>query len=172
MPTDNSARPTTRSPVTAPPLKATRIAAERDWLAAWAVRVFAKTAIRIPMFHTNPKLKRLEFRPPDPSCNPYLAFSAMILAGLDGIQNRIHPGEPLDKDIYDLSPEELKDVPSLPGSLDESLKALEADHEFLLKGDVFSPQLIERWIRYKREKEIDALRLRPHPLEFALYFDV
>ncbi len=96
----------------------------------------------------------------------------MVLAGLDGIQNRIHPGEPLDKDIYDLSPEELKDVPSLPGSLDESLKALEADHEFLLKGDVFSPQLIDRWIRYKREKEIDALRLRPHPLEFALYFDV
>src|ERR1700730_14547578 len=129
-------------------------------------------AIRIPMFSTNPKLKLLEFRPPDPSCNPYLAFSAMLLAGLDGIQNRIDPGEPLDKDIYDLSPEALKDVPSLPGSLDESLKALENDHDFLLKGDVFSAQLIERWIRYKREKEIDALRLRPHPLEFALYFDV
>ena len=96
----------------------------------------------------------------------------MLLAGIDCIQNRIHPGEPLDKDIYHLSPEELKDVPSLPGLLDESLKALENDHDFLLKGDVFSPQLIERWIRYKREKEIDALRLRPHPLEFALYFDV
>ena len=129
-------------------------------------------AIRIPMFHTNPKLKRLEFRPPDPSCNPYLAFSAMLLAGIDGIQNRIDPGEPLDKDIYDLSPEQLKGVPSLPGSLDESLKALENDQEFLLKGDVFTPRIIERWIRYKREKEIDPLRLRPHPLEYSMYFDV
>jgi glutamine synthetase len=129
-------------------------------------------AVRIPMFSTNPKAKRLEFRPPDPSCNPYIAFSAMLLAGLDGIQNRIEPGEPLDKDIYDLSPEELKDVPSLPGSLDESLRALETDYEFLLKGDVFTPQLIERWIRYKREKEINVMRLRPHPLEFALYYDI
>jgi glutamine synthetase len=129
-------------------------------------------AIRIPMFSTNPKLKRLEFRPPDPSCNPYLAFSAMLMAGIDGIQNRIDPGSPLDKDIYDLSPEELKDVPSLPGSLDESLNALEEDHEFLLKGDVFTPQLIERWIEYKREREIQPLRLRPHPLEFSMYYDV
>ncbi len=129
-------------------------------------------AIRIPMFSTNPKLKRLEFRPPDPSCNPYLAFSAMLMAGLDGIQNRIDPGAPLDKDIYDLSPEELKDVPSLPGTLDESLNALEADHEFLLKGDVFTPRLIERWIEYKREREIQPMRLRPHPLEFAMYYDV
>jgi glutamine synthetase len=129
-------------------------------------------AIRIPMFSTNPKLKRLEFRPPDPSCNPYLAFSAMLLAGLDGIQNRIDPGEPLDKDIYDLSPELLKDVPSLPGSLDESLAALEADHDFLLKGDVFTPDLIDRWITYKREKEIQPLRMRPHPLEFGMYFDI
>ena len=129
-------------------------------------------AIRIPMFSTNPKLKRLEFRPPDPSCNPYLAFSAMLLAGIDGIQNRIDPGAPLDKDIYDLSPEELKDVPSLPGSLDDSLDALENDHEFLLKGDVFTPQLIERWLDYKREREIQPLRLRPHPLEFSMYFDV
>jgi glutamine synthetase len=129
-------------------------------------------AIRIPMFSTNPKLKRLEFRPPDPSCNPYLAFSAMLLAGLDGIQNRIEPGEPLDKDIYDLSPEQLKEVPSLPGSLDESLKALEADHEFLLKGDVFTPELIKRWITYKREREIQPLRLRPHPLEFSMYYDI
>ncbi|HVF57333.1 MAG TPA: type I glutamate--ammonia ligase [Pyrinomonadaceae bacterium] len=129
-------------------------------------------AIRIPMFSQNPKLKRLEFRPPDPSCNPYLAFSAMLLAGLDGIQNRIDPGEPLDKDIYDLSPEQLKNVPSLPGSLDESLKALEADHDFLLKGEVFTPQLIERWITYKREREIQPLRMRPHPLEFAHYFDI
>jgi hypothetical protein len=125
-------------------------------------------AIRIPMFSTNPKLKRLEFRPPDPSCNAYLAFSAMLLAGLDGIQNRIDPGDPLEKDIYDLSPEELKDVPTLPGSLDDSLKALEADHDFLLKGDVFSPRLIERWINYKRDREINPMRMRPHPLEFSL----
>jgi glutamine synthetase len=129
-------------------------------------------AVRIPMFSTNPKQKRLEFRPPDPSCNAYLAFSAMLLAGLDGIQNRIDPGQPLDKDIYDLSPEALKDVPSLPGSLDESLAALEADHEFLLKGDVFTPDLIDRWITYKREKEIQPLRMRPHPLEFGMYFDI
>ena len=129
-------------------------------------------AIRIPMFSASPKLKRLEFRPPDPSCNAYLAFSAMLLAGLDGIQNRIDPGDPLEKDIYDLSPEELKDVPTLPGSLDESLAALEADHDFLLKGDVFSPQLIERWISYKREREINPMRMRPHPLEFGLYFDI
>jgi glutamine synthetase len=129
-------------------------------------------AIRIPMFSTNPKLKRLEFRPPDPSCNPYLAFSAMLMAGLDGIQNRIDPGQPLDKDIYDLSPEELKDVPSLPGSLDASLTALENDHEFLLKGDVFTQRVIDRWIEYKREREIQPLRLRPHPLEFAMYYDV
>jgi glutamine synthetase len=129
-------------------------------------------AIRIPMFSTNPKLKRLEFRPPDPSCNPYLAFSAMLMAGLDGIQNRLDPGPPLDKDIYDLSPEELKDVPSLPGSLDESLQALENDHEFLLKGDVFSQRMIDRWIEYKREREIQVLRMRPHPLEFSMYYDV
>jgi len=129
-------------------------------------------AIRIPMFSTSPKLKRLEFRPPDPSCNPYLAFSAMLMAGLDGVQNRIDPGEPLDKDIYDLAPEELKNVPSLPGSLDESLRALEADHEFLLKGEVFTPQLIDRWIGYKREKEINPMRMRPHPLEYSLYFDI
>lgn len=129
-------------------------------------------AIRIPMFSKNPKQKRLEFRPPDPSCNPYLAFSAMLLAGLDGIQNRMDPGAPLDKDIYDLSPEALKDVPSLPGSLDEALKALEADHEFLFKGDVFTPRLIDRWITYKRENEIQPLRMRPHPLEFSMYYDV
>jgi glutamine synthetase len=129
-------------------------------------------AIRIPMFSTNPKLKRLEFRPPDPSCNPYLAFAAMLMAGIDGIQNRIDPGAPLDKDIYDLSPEELKDVPSLPGSLDASLSALENDHDFLLKGDVFTPQVIDKWISYKREREIQMLRLRPHPLEFSMYYDV
>jgi glutamine synthetase len=124
------------------------------------------------MFSQSPKLKRIEFRPPDPSCNPYLAFSAMLMAGIDGIQNRIDPGEPLDKDIYDLSPEELKDVPSLPGSLDEALNALEADHDFLLREGVFTPRLIERWITYKRDREINQLRMRPHPLEFALYFDI
>ena len=128
-------------------------------------------AIRIPMFSTNPKLKRLEFRPPDPSCNPYIAFSAMLMAGIDGVQNRIDPGAPLDKDIYDLSPEELKDVPSLPGSLDASLSALENDYEFLLKGDVFTQDFVEMWIAAK-VKEHDALRLRPHPYEFFLYYDV
>jgi len=129
-------------------------------------------AVRIPMFSQSPKAKRLEFRPPDPSCNPYIAFAAMLMAGLDGIQNRIDPGEPLDKDIYDLPPEELANVPSLPGSLDESLRALEADHDFLLKGDVFTTTMIERWITYKREKEITPLRLRPHPLEFSMYYDI
>jgi glutamine synthetase len=129
-------------------------------------------AVRIPMFSNSPKAKRLEFRPPDPSCNPYLTFAALLMAGLDGIQNRIDPGEPLDKDIYDLSPEELKDVPSLPGSLEESLNALEKDHEFLLKGDVFSKSMIERWITYKRANEVAPLRLRPHPLEFSMYYDI
>ncbi|HMG32803.1 MAG TPA: type I glutamate--ammonia ligase [Blastocatellia bacterium] len=128
-------------------------------------------AIRIPMYSGSPAAKRLEVRFPDPSCNPYLAFSAMLMAGLDGIQNRIDPGEPLDKDIYDLSPEELKEVPTLPGSLDRALDALEADHAFLLKGDVFNEALIERWIDYKRKKEVDLVRMRPHPLEFQLYFD-
>jgi glutamine synthetase len=129
-------------------------------------------ACRIPMYSQSPKAKRVEVRFPDPSCNPYLAFAAMLMAGLDGVQNRIDPGQPLDKDIYDMSPEELRDVKELPGSLEESLRALEADNEFLFKGDVFTPQLIERWIRYKREKEVDQLRLRPHPLEFQMYFDV
>jgi glutamine synthetase len=129
-------------------------------------------AVRIPMFSSSPKAKRLEFRPPDPSCNPYITFAALLMAGLDGIQNRIDPGDPLDKDIYDLPPEELANVPSLPGTLDEALAALEADHEFLLKGDVFTSQMIDRWIRFKREKEITQLRLRPHPLEFSMYFDV
>jgi glutamine synthetase len=129
-------------------------------------------ACRIPMYSQSPKAKRVEVRFPDPSCNPYLAFAAMLLAGIDGVQNRIDPGEPLDKDIYDMSPEELAEVRELPGSLDRSLEALEADHEFLLKGDVFTTALIERWIRYKREKEVDPMRLRPHPLEFAMYFDV
>ena len=110
-------------------------------------------ACRIPMYSASPKAKRVEFRPPDPSCNPYLAFAAMMMAGLDGIQNKIDPGEPLDKDIYDLSPEELKKVPSMPGSLDEALTALEDDHGFLLKGDVFSEELIETFISYKRKRK-------------------
>jgi glutamine synthetase len=129
-------------------------------------------AIRIPMFSTNPKLKRLEFRPPDPSCNPYLAFAAMVMAGVDGIQNKINPGAPLDKDIYEMSASELKKVPSMPGSLDESLEALEDDHDFLLKGNVFTPELIDRWIGYKRDREIQPVRMRPHPLEFSMYYDV
>jgi glutamine synthetase len=129
-------------------------------------------AVRIPMYSANPKAKRVEFRPPDPSCNPYMGFAAMLMAGLDGVQNRIEPGDPLDKDIYDLSPEELKKVPSMPASLDEALTALEDDHAFLLKGDVFSEELIETFVTYKRRNEADAVRLRPHPYEFALYYDI
>ncbi|MFQ5652467.1 MAG: type I glutamate--ammonia ligase [bacterium] len=129
-------------------------------------------ACRIPVYSENPKSKRIEFRCPDPSCNPYLAFSAMLMAGLDGITNKIDPGEPLDKDIYDMSPEELADVPSTPASLDEALDALQADHEFLLKGDVFTDDVVETWIAYKRENEVNAVRLRPHPYEFALYYDI
>ena len=129
-------------------------------------------AIRIPMYTTSPKAKRIEFRPPDPSCNPYLAYAAMLMAGLDGIESRIDPGEPLDKDIYGLSPQELKKVPSLPGSLEESLRALEKDHAFLLKGDVFTEDVIRTWIEYKLEKEIQPQRFRPNPSEFALYFDI
>lgn len=129
-------------------------------------------AVRIPMFSASPKAKRVEFRPPDPSCNPYLTFAAILMAGLDGIQNRIDPGEPLDKDIYDLPPEELKNVPSLPGTLDDALAALEEDHEYLLKGDVFTTEIVERWVKYKRVSEIAPMRLRPHPLEFAMYYDI
>ncbi len=129
-------------------------------------------AIRIPMYSPSPKTKRIEFRPPDPSCNGYLAFSAMLMAVLDGIENRIDPGEPLDKDIYGLSPEELAEVPSTPGSLEEALDALERDHDFLLKGDVFTPDAIEMWLEYKRVNEVDAIRIRPHPYEFYLYFDL
>jgi glutamine synthetase len=128
--------------------------------------------LRIPMFSQNPKAKRFEFRCPDPTCNPYLAFSAIMMAAIDGIQNKIHPGQPLDKDIYDLPPEELAKVPNTPGSLDEALRALEEDHAFLLKGEVFSQDLIDTWIDYKRKKEADAVRLRPHPHEFYLYFDM
>src|SRR5438067_5990000 len=129
-------------------------------------------ACRIPMYSASPKAKRVEFRPPDPSCNPYMAFAAMMMAGLDGIENKIDPGQPLDKDIYDLGPEELAKVPSMPGSLEDALDALEADHQFLLKGDVFTEELLNTYIDYKRSKEVDAVRLRPHPYEFALYYDI
>jgi glutamine synthetase len=129
-------------------------------------------AIRIPMVSANPAAIRLEYRPPDPSCNPYVAFAAMLMAGLDGIEKKIDPGKPLDKDIYGLSPQELKNVPSLPGSLDAALTNLEADHDFLLKGDVFTEDMIRLWIDYKREREVNPMRLRPHPYEFALYYDI
>jgi glutamine synthetase len=129
-------------------------------------------ALRIPMFSTNPKSKRVEYRTPDPSCNGYLAFTAILMAGLDGIENKIDPGQPLDKDIYGLSPEELAGIPSAPGSLEEALKALKEDHEFLLKGDVFTIDVIEKWIEYKTEAEVNPVRMRPVPMEFALYFDI
>ncbi|MEE8128515.1 MAG: type I glutamate--ammonia ligase [Nitrospinaceae bacterium] len=129
-------------------------------------------AVRIPMYSSSPKAKRLEVRFPDPSCNGYLAFSAMLMAGLDGIENKIDPGEPLDKDIYALGPEELANIPRLPASLDEALDVLEGDHQFLLKGDVFTQDVVDRWISYKREVEIDEMQLRPHPYEFHLYYDV
>jgi glutamine synthetase len=129
-------------------------------------------AVRIPMYSTSPKAKRLEFRCPDPSCNPYLAFSAILMAALDGILNKVNPGEPLDKDIYDLPPEELAKVPQTPGSLREALMALKKDHAFLLKNDVFTQDVIETWINYKMNKEVLALDLRPHPWEFALYYDI
>ncbi len=127
--------------------------------------------VRIPMYSPSPKAKRIEYRTPDPSCNGYLAFSAMLMAALDGIENKIDPGEPLDKDIYSLAPEELADVPSTPGSLADALDALEADQEFLLKGDVFTQDAIDMWLDYKRQRELSQIRTRPHPYEFALYFD-
>jgi glutamine synthetase len=128
--------------------------------------------VRIPITGSNPKAKRLEFRVPDPSCNPYLAFSAMLMAGLDGIKNKIEPPEPVDKDLYELPPDEARAIPQVPGSLERVLDTLEADHEYLLDGGVFTPDLIETWIAYKRSSEIDPIRLRPHPHEFELYFDV
>jgi glutamine synthetase len=129
-------------------------------------------SIRIPMYSASPKAKRIEVRFPDPSCNPYLAFAAMMMAGLDGIENKIDPGQPLDKDIYALSPEELASVPTMPGSLPEALRCLEEDHDFLLKGDVFTEDLIRNWIDYKHEKEVIPVSMRPHPHEFELYFDI
>ncbi|HEX2850439.1 MAG TPA: type I glutamate--ammonia ligase [Acidimicrobiales bacterium] len=129
-------------------------------------------SVRIPLYSKSPKAKRLEFRCPDPSCNPYLAFAAMLMAGLDGIQNRIEPPDPVDKDLYDLPPEELAQVPQVPASLDEALRALEGDQDFLKAGGVFTDDLIETWITFKRLNEIDEVRLRPHPWEFMLYYDI
>ena len=128
--------------------------------------------VRIPVYSKSENAKRVEFRTPDPSCNPYLAFSALLMAGLDGIQNRIHPGDPLDKDLYDLEPEELDDIESTPVSLGDALDALEDDHEYLLKGDVFTEDVLDVWIDYKRENEVDAVNMRPHPYEFFLYHDI
>ncbi|MCB9584598.1 MAG: type I glutamate--ammonia ligase [Polyangiaceae bacterium] len=129
-------------------------------------------AIRISTYSSSPKARRIECRYPDPTANPYLTFAAMMMAGLDGIKNKIHPGNPLDKDLYSLSPEELKEVPSMPYGLDQALDALEADHEFLLQGDVFTKDLIEMWIGYKRENELDVIRKAVHPLEYAMYYDI
>ncbi len=129
-------------------------------------------ACRIPMYSPSPKAKRIEVRFPDPSCNGYLAFAAMAMAGLDGIENKIDPGEPLDRNIYALSPEEAANVPTMPASLDEALTNLHEDHEFLLKGDVFTEDALETWISYKRENEVDQVRVRPHPHEFELYYDI
>ncbi|MBA3029219.1 MAG: type I glutamate--ammonia ligase [Desulfobacteraceae bacterium] len=129
-------------------------------------------AVRIPMYSASPKAKRIEFRTPDPSCNGYMAFSAILMAVLDGIQNKIDPGDPLDKNIYDLPPEELATIPSAPGSLDEALAALKADKDFLLKGDVFTQDVIDKWVAYKTENEVNPVRLRPHPHEFHLYYDI
>ena len=127
---------------------------------------------RIPLYSKSAKAKRVEFRTPDPSCNPYLAFAAMLMAGLDGIQNKIDPGKPHDMNLYELEGRELKKIKSVPSSLPEALDALEDDHEYLLKGGVFTEDLIEEWINYKRTKEVDAIRLRPHPYEFVLYHDI
>jgi glutamine synthetase len=128
--------------------------------------------IRIPMYSPSPKAKRIEVRFPDPACNPYLAFAAMLMAGLDGIENKTDPGEPMDKDLYDLEPKEAARIPTMPGSLDEALRNLEKDHQFLLKGGVFTEDLVETWIAYKRGREVDPLRLRPHPYEYFMYYDV
>ena len=129
-------------------------------------------SVRIPMYSPSPKAKRLECRFPDPSCNGYLAFSAMLMAGLDGIENKIDPGDPLDKDIYSLGPEELEGIPNVPSSLEAALEALKADHEFLMKGDVFTQDVIDTWVDYKMESEVNPVKLRPVPYEFMLYFDV
>ena len=127
---------------------------------------------RIPVYSRSPKAKRVEFLPPDPSCNPYLAFSAMLMAGLDGVRNKTEPPPPIDKDLYELPPEELAEVSLVPNSLEAALGALERDHDFLLEGDVFTPDVIDTWLEYKRSNELDAVRLRPHPWEFHLYYDI
>jgi glutamine synthetase len=129
-------------------------------------------SIRIPMYFNNPKAKRIEVRFPDPACNPYLAFSAMLMAGLDGIENKINPGEAMEKDLYELHGEELAAIPTMPGSLDQAMAALDADHAFLLKGGVFTEEIISTWLEYKKSKDVDPMRLRPHPYEFFLYYDV
>jgi glutamine synthetase len=128
-------------------------------------------SVRIPMYSSSPKAKRIEFRCPDPSCNPYLNFAAILMAALDGIENKMDPGEPMDRDIYEMTPEELKGTPKTPGSLEEAISALEKDHDFLLKGGVFTPDLIEAWVTWKRERELAPIHLRPHPYEFHLYYD-
>jgi glutamine synthetase len=128
--------------------------------------------IRIPITGSNPKAKRIEFRCPDPSSNPYLAFAAMLMAGLDGIENKIEPAAPVDKDIYELEGEEAAAIPQVPGSLEAALNALEKDHSFLTKGGVFTDDLISTWIAWKRKEEVDYVRLRPHPAEFELYYDI
>ena len=130
------------------------------------------SACRIPMYSADAHSKRVEFRPPDPSCNPYLAFAAMLMAGLDGIENKMDPGQPLDKDIYELDPDGLANVPAMPSSLEDALDALQRDHAFLLKGDVFTEEVLRTYIEYKRTHEVDAVRYRPHPFEFALYYDI
>jgi glutamine synthetase len=129
-------------------------------------------SVRIPLSGSNPKAKRFEFRCPDATCNPYLAFAAMLCAAIDGIKNKIDPGDSLDVDIYDLSPEELSKIPSTPGSLEAALEALENDHTFLTDTGVFTTDFIENWIEYKLDNEVNPMRLRPHPFEFALYYDV
>lgn len=128
-------------------------------------------AVRIPMYSSNPKAKRIEYRPPDPSANPYLAFSALLMAGLDGIERKLDPGAPMDVDLYELPPAKARKIKQVPGALDEALDALERDHEFLLKGDVFTSDVLETWVEMKRKKEVDAVRLRPHPYEFYMYYD-
>ncbi len=125
----------------------------------------------IPVYSENPKAKRLEFRCPDPTCNGYITWTAMLMAAIDGIQNKIDPGEPLDKDIYEMSPEELAKYPKTPGTLAEAIDALEADYKFLTAGDVFTDDLVQMWIKWKREEELEPLALRPHPYEFYMYYD-